>query len=68
MIDFIQGKQQMKIINPIQKIYDQTVKNLNITIKSLESIGVKGNKSKVGEDGLGAFGEFLNKVKQIRGE
>ena len=68
MIDFVQGKQCMKIVNPVQKIYDQTVKNMNITIKSLETIGVKGNKSKGNGDDLGGFKEFLDKVRQVRGE
>lgn len=68
MIDFIQGKQHMKIVNPIQKIYDQTIKNMNITIKSLESIGSINKKSSKEDDDKGGFGDFLNKVKELRGE
>lgn len=68
MIDFIQGKQCMKIVNPVQKIYDQTVKNMSITIKSLESIGSKQNKNDKSDKGMGDFGEYLNLVKQTRGE
>ena len=68
MINFVQGRQQMKIVNPIQKIYDNTVKNMSITIKSLESIGSKHNKSDKSDNGMGDFGEYLNLVKQTRGE
>lgn len=68
MIDFVQGKQCMKIVNPVQKIYDQTVKNMSITIKSLESIGSKQNKNDKSDKGMEGFGEYLNLVKQTRGE
>ena len=68
MIDFVQGKQCMKIVNPVQKIYDQTVKNMSITIKSLESIGSKQSKNDKGNGDSGDFNNYLALVKQIRGE
>lgn len=67
MVLFQQGKQEMWIVNPLQKVYDQTVKNLNTTIKSLESIGSKRKKDS-DEEPDKSLSEFLNMAKKIKGE
>ena len=63
VVEFIQGKQEMLIQNPVLKTYNDLVKNQTATLKNLVLVTGKDSKE-AGNAELKNFVDFLGKGKK----